>query len=794
MTDETADASNREPYRDPRVSIEKRVHDLLARMTPREKLAQLYSIWVELDSDGVPTPYRGMFANPSELDLDEAIRFGLGQLTRPFGSRPVDPVAGARALNAFQRRLVEETRLGIPAIAHEEALTGFMAQGATQFPSPLNFGATWDPALIERVGDVIRRQMRAVGAHLALAPVADVIRDPRWGRVEECISEDPYLVGCTVAAFVRGLQGEDLSEGVVATLKHFAGYSFSEGGRNFAPVHVGPRELADVFLLPFEMAVKDAGAQSVMNAYHEIDGTPCASSHELLTDVLRGRWGFEGVVVADYGAVAMLQSLHHTCADKRSAAAAALSAGLDVELPTPSCFIEGVPAALEDGSLDASVVDRAVERVLVLKFRLGLFERPYVDADAIELELESDRQLALTVAEKSITLLTNDGTLPLAPDIGQVAVIGPNSDDALALFGNYSFHNHVASHFDAPAPEGVATLLDALRARLGPERVTHARGCWITRRQRERELGLPASDGPVVSDDRSAIPAAVSAARKADVALVVIGDRAGHFGSGTVGEGTDSADLGLPGAQHELAAAVIATGTPTVLVLLNGRPMVLTELATQAAAIVETWFPGQEGAEAIARVLFGDENPGGKTTVSFSRGAGVQPVYYNHKALARGIPRSPEFEPVFPFGHGLSYTTFEYRDLEIEREQLPVDGEFSIRCRLRNAGALAGEEVAQLYLRDELGSVTRPVCELKGFCRVALQPNEECGLEFRLSAEMLSFTGQDGRRIVEPGFIKVLLGSSSRDIRLEGRFELAGTARQVGEDRVLYCPVSVTRE
>jgi beta-glucosidase-like glycosyl hydrolase len=787
MPDESANA----PYRDPRCSIENRVHDLLARMTPREKLAQLYAIWVELDADGVPAPYQGVFANPAALDLEEATRFGLGQLTRPFGSRPVDPVAGARALNSFQRRLVEETRLGIPAIAHEEALTGFMAQGATQFPSPLNFGATWDPALIERVGDVIRRQMRAVGAHQALAPVADVIRDPRWGRVEECVSEDPYLVGCTVTAFVRGLQGPDLSEGVAATLKHFAGYSFSEGGRNFAPVHVGPRELADVFLLPFEMAVKDGRAQSVMNAYHDIDGTPCASSHELLTGVLRERWGFEGVVVADYGAVAMLQSLHHTCSDERSAARAALCAGLDVELPTPSCFLEGVPAALADGSLDPSIVDRAVERVLALKFRLGLFERPYVDVAAIEPERASDRELAQTVAEKSITLLSNDGTLPLAADVRSVAVIGPSSDDALALFGNYSFHNHVASHFDAPPPAGVVTLLDAVRGRLGPERVAHARGCWITRRQRDRELGRPPSDGPVVCDDRSAISAAVTAARAAEVALVVIGDRAGHFGSGTVGEGTDTADLGLPGVQHELAAAVIATGTPTVLVLLNGRPMALGELATGAAAILEAWFPGQQGADAISRVLFGDVNPGGKTTVSFSQGAGVQPAYYNHKALASGIPRSAEFEPVFPFGHGLSYTTFEYSDLEIGSGRVAVDAALSIRCRLRNSGDVAGEEVVQLYLRDELGSVTRPVCELKGFRRVALQPSEACSLEFRLSADLLSFSAADGHRIVEPGFFKVMLGASSRDIRLEGRFELTGATRELAEDREMFCPVEV---
>ena len=333
------------PQAEPRHSsleVGQRVKELLDRMTLGEKVAQLTSLWLNLDSEsGDFAPFQAGFEDTS-LDPDTLLREGLGQITRPFGTRPVDPAVGARALRAFQRRLVEETRLGIPAIAHEESLTGFMAQGATQFPSPLNYGATWDPDLIERVGDVIRRQMRAVGTHQALAPVADVIRDARWGRVEECVSEDPYLVGCIVTAYVRGLQGDDLTTGVAATLKHFAGYSASEGGRNFAPVHAGRREMADVFLLPFEMAVKDAGARSVMNGYHAIDGQPCASSHELLTEILRDQWGFEGIVVADYGAIGMLETLHHTAEGKAAAAAAALDAGLDVELPSASYYPAGI--------------------------------------------------------------------------------------------------------------------------------------------------------------------------------------------------------------------------------------------------------------------------------------------------------------------------------------------------------------------------------------------------------------------------------------------------------------------
>jgi beta-glucosidase-like glycosyl hydrolase len=356
----------RAPYRDASLSIHKRALDLLDRMTLPEKVAQLCSVWLTLDPDGGDfAPFQGAFTTGRDARPD--LRHGIGQITRPFGSRPVDPRAGARALNAFQRRLVEDTRLGIPAIAHEEALTGFVSQGATQFPSPLNYGATWDPDLIERVAAVIRRQMRAVGTHQALAPVADVVRDARWGRVEECVSEDPYLVGCMVSAYVRGLQGDDLRSGIAATLKHFCAYSFSEGGRNFAPAHVGPRELADVFLVPFEMAVKEAAVASVMNAYQEIDGVPAAASRWLLTELLRERWGFDGVVVSDYFSVKMLEQLHRTAENPAQASAAALAAGLDVELPTNECYPEGLPAALEAGLIDPTTLDTAVARVTALE-------------------------------------------------------------------------------------------------------------------------------------------------------------------------------------------------------------------------------------------------------------------------------------------------------------------------------------------------------------------------------------------------------------------------------------------
>lgn len=767
------------PYRDPALAIERRVADLLARMSPREKVAQLCSVWLTLDPEsGDFAPFQGMFMK-TPIDQRELLRDGIGQITRPLGSRPVAPRDGAHALNQFQQHLIETTRLGVPAIAHEESLTGFMAQGATQFPSPLNFGATWNPALIRRVADAIRRQMRAVGAHQALAPVADVARDARWGRVEETVGEDPFLVGTIVSAYVAGLQGDDLRSGIAATLKHFCGYSGSEGGRNFAPLHAGPRELADVFLLPFEMAVKGAGAKSVMNAYQEIDGVPCAASRLLLTETLREQWGFDGIVVADYFAVRMLHQLHKVTATPSESAVAALEAGLDVELPLTECFLPGLLEALEAGRVAIATIDTAVRRVLRLKFELGLFEAPYADLDAIELDRPEERALAREVAEQSIVLLANDGVLPLAPGLGKIAVLGPNADDPMALFGNYSFQNHVASHFPSAPIERAPTVLDALRKRLGADRVVYAEGCTIL-----------ATRGNV-SLDRSGIEAAVAAARDADVAVLVVGDKAGHFRTGTVGEGTDASDLSLPGVQGALVEAVLATGTPTVVVLVNGRPFDLSAVVGRAAAIVETWFPGQDGANALAGVLAGDVNPCGKTTLTFARGAGAMPRSYDEKTLTQGVPKLPAHEAVFPFGHGLSYARFDYDALDVSPAAIANDGEVVVRFRVRNASTRDGVEIAQLYLSDPVASVTRPLRQLRAFARIPLAAGAAARVTIRLEADLCSFTGRDGARIVEPGRIEIAVGASSADLRLQGAFEIEGPVRRTGEDRVLAPIVQV---
>ena len=577
----------------------------------------------------------------------------------------------------------------------------------------------------------------------------------------------------------RDCRATTCATGIAATLKHFCGYSGSEGGRNFAPLHAGPREFADVFLLPFEMAVKTAGAKSVMNAYIDVDGVPCAASRELLTGILRERWGFDGIVVADYFAVRMLHQLHHVTADATGSAAAAVAAGLDVELPTAECFAAGLGDALDRGLLDVATLDESVRRVLRLKFALGVFESPYVDLEAIEIERPAERALAREVAEKSIVLLANDGALPIAASVARVAVIGPNAADPMALFGNYSFQNHVASHFPEHPIDAAPTVLDALRDRLGAARVVYAEGCQILRAKGQ------------LSDDRSGIAAAVACAQQADVAIVVVGDKAGHFRTGTVGEGTDASDLTLPGVQAEMLGAVLSTGTPTVVVLVNGRPFDLSQIAGRAAAIVEAWFPGQDGAAAIAAVLAGDINPSGKTTLGFARGAGAQPRFYDHKPLACGVPPLPAFAPVFAFGHGLSYTQFEYAALSITPERIANDGCVDVAFTLRNAGSRDGEEVVQLYLHDPLASVTRPVQQLRGFARVALAAGATARVTFRVHADLCSFSGPDLARIVEPGRIDVAVGASSADLRLRGAFQIDGVLRRVGEDRVLSAAVSV---
>ncbi|PPI23023.1 glycoside hydrolase family 3 N-terminal domain-containing protein [Rathayibacter sp. AY1B5] len=727
-------------------------------MTLEEKLSQLVGYWVDQGGE-VVAPLAGEMA--TSTGYAEATREGIGQLTRVYGTRPVDPLERARWLWAEQRRLVEETRLGIPAIVHEECLTGLAAWQAATFPTPLAWGASFDPELVAELGAVIGGSMRELGIHQGLAPVLDVIRDPRWGRVDECIAEDPYVVGTIGTAYVQGLQ----STGVDATLKHFIGYSASRGGRNHAPVHAGPREIADVLLPPFEMAIRDGDARSVMNSYAEIDGDPVGATPAYLTGVLRERWGFDGVVVADYFAVAFLHLMHAVAADLGEAAELALAAGIDVELPTGDAFLAPLAARIRAGEADEVLVDRAVLRVLAQKERLGLLDARFDDApESIDLDSPAHRDIARRLAEESVVLLANDGVLPLAPQ-RRLALIGPNADSAPALMGCYSFANHVLAHHPGvPLGFEIPTVADALAAEFGPAELLLAEGCSVE------------------GDDASGIAEAVRAAADSDVAIVVVGDRAGLFGRGTVGEGNDVESLELPGRQRELVEAVVATGTPVVLVLLTGRPYAVgwaLDGPAAPAAVLQAFFPGEEGAGAIAGVVSGRVDPSGHLPVSLPRSAGAQPFSYLHPIL--GGPSdvtSADSTPVRPFGHGLSYTAFARTELAVE-ESAPTDGSFTVTVRVRNTGERAGTDLVQLYARDVFASVTRPVAQLLGYARIALEPGEQAEVRFEVPAARLAFTGREGVRIVEPGRIELWVGPDCATRETEAALELVGPAAAV---------------
>ncbi|MEV4758539.1 glycoside hydrolase family 3 N-terminal domain-containing protein [Micromonospora sp. NPDC049559] len=717
---------------------EARVRELLGRMTIEEKVAQLLGFWEKEDGEAV-APLQGEFGENGKLD--DFSRHGLGHLTRPYGTRPVDAVARASWLWKFQSDLVTGTRLGIPAIVHEECLTGLSVWKAATFPTPLAWGAAFDPELVTEMAAAIGASMRELGIHQGLAPVLDVIRDPRWGRVDECISEDPYLVGTLGTSYVRGLQ----SQGVHATLKHFAGYSASRAGRNFAPVHAGPRELADVLLPPFEMAILDGGARGVMHSYAEIDGVPVAGDPAMLTGVLRDRWGFDGTVVADYYGVAFLNLLHHVAGDHAEAAVQALTAGVDIELPTGDAYLT-LRESVRTGRLDEALVDRAVLRVLRQKLELGLLDATFTDEppQAVDLDSPEHRSIARRLAEKSIILVANRDALPL-PAGRRVAVIGPNADRQGALFGCYSFLNHVLAQ--QPGVETgieVPTLLDALRAEFGVDLVSWARGCDVD------------------SDDRSGFDEAVATASAAEVAVLVVGDHAGLFGRGTVGEGCDRDDLELPGVQRELVEAVLATGTPVVLVLVTGRPYAIGWALSRCAAVVQAFFPGEEGAAAIAGVLSGRVNPSGKLPVSLPVSAGAQPYSYLHPTLGEGseVTNLPA-TPVAPFGHGLSYTTFEHADLTVPAT-VPVDGALRVTVRVTNTGAVAGDDVVQLYGRDLVASVTRPVAQLLGYRRVHLEPGRSVTVELTVPTTRLAFSDRTLTRVVEPGDVELWVGTSAQ--------------------------------
>jgi beta-glucosidase-like glycosyl hydrolase len=799
-SDPTPVADRLPAWRDPTLPAADRVDRLLEQMTLEEKVAQLGSRWIggglpdgEADSGRVPgadrdgdrtvAPMQEVFAAGGTRSLEEASRHGLGHLTRVFGSAPVTAVEGAAELVRQQRVVLDASRLGIPALVHEECLTGFTTFGATVYPAAIAWGATFDPELVERMAAAIGRDMAAVGVHQGLSPVLDVVRDYRWGRVEETMGEDPYLVSVLGAAYVRGLQ----SAGVIATLKHFAGYSAARTGRNHGPVSMGRRELMDVILPPFETAVALAGAGSVMNSYSDVDGVPAAADRWLLTDLLREEWGFAGSVVSDYWAVPFLATMHRIAVDTDEAGAQALAAGIDVELPDTIGFGPGLVERVRRGELPEALVDRAARRLLMQKVQLGLLDTDWTPegsvagAAAVDLDSAANRALAREMAERSVVLLEAGSALPLLgdgrPAPRRVAVIGPCAADPHVFMGCYAFPNHLLPrHPGLGLGLEVQTAVDALRAELPDVEIVHERGC------------------PVQGEDRSGFGAALAAARGSDLCVAVVGDLAGLFGHGSSGEGCDAEDLRLPGVQADLLSELLETGTPVVVVVVSGRPYALGDVHGRAAGLVQAFLPGEEGGSAIAGVLSGRVQPGGKLPVQIPKRPGGQPRTYLQPPL--GGPESAgistlDATPLYPFGYGGSYTTFEVGALRISDAEVPTDGAFSVSVRVRNTGPREGDEVVQLYLRDVVAQVARPVKQLAGFARVGLAPGEALDVTFRVHADRTAYANRELERIVEPGDIEVMVGTSAGDLPCRGRVRLNGSPRVVGHERRLVTPVEL---
>jgi len=759
-----------------------RAADLLARMTVAEKVAQLKMLWGQ-DIDADPTP-------------TEEPPGAITHFNRAGGWGPRE---ATRRMNAYQRAFVEDSRLGIPTLFSEEVACGVQVDGATVLPGGIGQASTWDPELIEEVGELVRQQLLTLGVRQTLGPVLDIGVDPRWGRIEECYGEDPYLAGVMGSAFIRGIQGPR-SGGVAVVGKHFVAHGASEGGRHTYGVHMGPHQLREVHGLPFEMSIREADMRGVMATYHDVDRVPVPASRELLTQLLHEEYGLDGVTVSDLNGVSRLHSFFRVAANNQEAAVQALRAGLDVDMPGDA-FHE-LTGAVASGAVDEAELNRSVEAVLRLKFELGIFESPYVDETRCPDSLDGDeqRRLARRVAERSIVLLQNKGNLlPLTADHGPIAVIGPNADRGLALLGDYSYPvistvmQILATAFDpntraagglkpemlppTKATVSIPTVLDAVRDVTSD--VVFAQGCTVT---------APSTHG---------FDQAVAAAERAAVAIVVVGDQSAIVAGGTVGEFLDSSTCELPGAQAALIRAVAATGTPVVVVLCNGRPFVLGSLVEHVDAIVEAWFPGEAGAAAIADVLFGDVNPGGKLPVGMLASVGTAPYPYGApaRALLPGMPLyfDGPHEPVFPFGHGLSYTSFEYSGLSVEAEPATTDGCVVISCDVRNVGDREGDEVVQLYVRDTIGLVVRPDQELKGFVRATLAPGASARITFQLHSDRLAYFYEPAGWVVDAGHYGVSIGSSSRDIRLRGDFRLTGDQRVAGARRQLVTPVSITQ-
>lgn len=750
----SADTRQRTPdYRNARLPVERRVADLLGRMTLEEKVAQLVCLWGARPQVGPQTDFSADRGDFSPQQASVVMKHGIGQIARQRERK--DPREAARFANALQRWLVENTRLGIPAIFHDEILHGLMASKATSFPTPIALASSWDTELVRRVFTAAALETRARGSHFVLGPNLDLAREPRWGRTEETYGEDPYLVSRMGVAVIKAIQGEGPNvdgEHVIATAKHFAAHGQPEGGTNIAPVNVSERVLREYFLPSFEAAVKEAGVMSVMASYNEIDGVPSHANRWLLAKVLREEWGFDGLVASDYYGIPQLEQLHHVARDKAEAARLALEAGVDAELPDPDCF-QTLIQLVRDGKVSEALIDKAVARNLRAKFLLGLFENPYVDAERAARVTDSaeHRALAAEAARRSITLLKNDNNLlPLdRTRLKSIAVIGPNAGRA-----------HLGGYTDPTPARGVSVLEGVTKKAGANVKVNYAEGCKITKEG--GDWWADASHTPDPAEDERLIAQAVEAARASDVALLVVGGNEDTNKEGWADNHLGDRDtLDLAGRQNDLIRAVLATGKPTVVMLINSGPLSVTYAAENAPAILEGFYLGEETGTGVADVLFGDYNPSGKLPVSFPRTVGQLPIYYNHKPTAKRGYLYTSKEPLFPFGHGLSYTTFEYSNLKVTPAQMGPGGRAQVTVTVTNTGRRAGEEVVQLYIRDLVSSVTRPVKELKDFARVSLAPGESKSLSFTITPDKLAFYDLNMERRVEPGAFDIMVGTSS---------------------------------
>lgn len=747
---------------DPNSSIEEKVERLLSEMSLEEKIGQLRAKWLMpwkqlFDIFMVVPPERrerfmdfmfSMFFAEREVSgmiTSAYIREHLRELLEKERNismlsiilRSFPPREAAELHNSIQKFILENTRLKIPVIIHDEGLHGCMAQGCTIFPQSIALASTWNPQLVERIGVAIGKETRAHGIHHLLSPTINIARDPRCGRTEETYGEDPYLASAMAVAFIKGVQ----SQRVICTPKHFAANFVGDGGRDSNAIHFSERLLREIYFPAFKAAIQKGGALSLMAAYNSIDGVPCSCNKWLLTEILRKEWGFMGFVVSDYGSVSGLITHHGVAGTKADAAKMALEAGLDMELPESDCF-EHLPDLVREGKISEEVINEAVRRVLIAKMWLGLFEDPFINPDyAVKVcDCKEHRELALEAARQGIVLLKNDGILPLPKNLGSIAILGPNA--AVMRLGGYSGYGvKIVSPL-----EGIGNKVSE------STRVYHAEGCSLT------------------GTSRDGFKDALKAARNSDVAVLFMGNSVPE----TEGEQRDRCNLDLPGVQEELIKEVCDLEVPTIVVLISGSAVTMAKWIDRVNAVVEAWYPGEEGGNAIADVLFGDYNPAGKLPITFPKTVGQLPLYYNPKPSGRVYDYVDlrGTQPLFPFGYGLSYTKFEYSNLMITPEKISHEGKVKIQVDVKNIGRFKGDEVVQLYIRDQLASITRPLKELKGFKRITLEPGEQKTIEFILGPEELSFYDVNMNLIVEPGLFDAMIGSSSEDIRLKGTFEI----------------------